>query len=110
MRGLENRIAVVTAAAGGIGRASCGRVVAEEISIIVIDVDADALKQLAADLGADEMRLLCVAADITDYARVKEAVDRGVRKFGKLDILVNNAGWDVAKPFLQTEPDLWDKI
>ena len=63
-----------------------------------------------AELGAEESRLLCVTADITDYGRVKEAVERGVAKFGKLDILVNNAGWDVAKPFLQTEPDLWDKI
>ena len=38
------------------------------------------------------------------------AVEQGAAKFGKIDILVNNAGWDVAKPFLETEPDLWDKI
>ncbi len=110
MRGLKGRVAIVTGAAGGIGRAICRRFLDEEASIIALDVNAEALKQLAADLGADETRLLCVAADISDYAGVKEAVDRGAGKFGKLDILVNNAGWDVAKPFLQTEPDLWDKI
>jgi 2-hydroxycyclohexanecarboxyl-CoA dehydrogenase len=110
MRGLKDRVAVVTGAAGGIGRAICCRFLDENIKIIALDVNASALKSLASDLGADEARLLCVAVDITDVAKVKEAVDRSVAKFGKLDILVNNAGWDVAAPFLKTEPDLWDKI
>jgi 2-hydroxycyclohexanecarboxyl-CoA dehydrogenase len=110
MRGLENRVAVVTGAAGGIGRAICRRFIDEAINIVALDVNDAALKELAASLGVDESRLLCIAVDISDYQAVQAAVERGVAKFGKLDILVNNAGWDVAKPFLQTEPDLWDKI
>jgi len=110
MRGLKDRVAVVTGAAGGIGRAICRRFIEENVIVLALDVNADALKELAADLGADEKQLLCVAVDITDYGKVKEAVERGVARFGKLDILVNNAGWDVAAPFLKTEPDLWDKI
>jgi 2-hydroxycyclohexanecarboxyl-CoA dehydrogenase len=110
MRGLKNRVAVVTGAAGGIGRAICRRFIEEEVKLVAVDVNADALKELATDFGQGEQHLLCVAVDITDYAKVKDAIERGVAKFGKLDILVNNAGWDVAAPFLKTEPDLWDKI
>ena len=110
MRGLKDRVVVVTGAAGGIGRAICRRFIDEGVRVVALDVNADALKDFAAGLAASDHQLLCVTADITNYGEVKEAIERGVAKFSKLDILVNNAGWDVAAPFLQTEPDLWDKI
>lgn len=110
MRGLNNRVAIITGAAGGIGRAICRRFLEEGAHILAVDINAEALKGLVTDLGFDETRLYPLAVDIADYQAVKDAVDRGVAKFGKLDILVNNAGWDIAKPFLQTDPELWDKI
>ncbi|MGL4263457.1 MAG: SDR family NAD(P)-dependent oxidoreductase, partial [Afipia sp.] len=53
MRGLNNRVAIVTGAAGGIGREISRRFLEEGVSVIAIDVNADALKQLGADLKAD---------------------------------------------------------
>lgn len=110
MKGLKSRVAIVTGAAGGIGSAICARFIEEGINIIALDVNAAALDQLGTRLGADESRFLAIAVDITGYRDVQNAVERGVAKFGKLDILVNNAGWDIAMPFLKSEPDLWDKI
>ena len=92
MRGLKNRVAIVTGAAGGIGREICRRFIEEGATVVALDVNAEALKQLATDLAADETRLFCVTVDITDYAKVTAAVDRGAAKFGRLDILHNNVG------------------
>jgi 2-hydroxycyclohexanecarboxyl-CoA dehydrogenase len=110
MRGLKGRVAIVTGAAGGIGRAICQRFVEEGVGIIAIDIDAGALEQLVADVGGGEARILPLTVDISDYDQVHAAVERGAKEFGKIDVLVNNAGWDVARAFLETEPDLWDKI
>lgn len=110
MRGLEHRVAVLTGAAGGIGRAICSRFMDEGIKVIAVDRDASSLDELGKTLAAGDDRFVSVAVDITDFSAVKDAVDAGARHFGGLDILVNNAGWDVAKPFVETEPDLWAKI
>lgn len=71
MRGLKNRVAIVTGAAGGIGRAICQRFIEEGINIIAVDINDGALKDLVASLGVDQSRLIPVAVDITDYQRVK---------------------------------------
>lgn len=110
MRGLEGRVALVTGAAGGIGRAICERFVDEGIKLVAADVNEAALNDVAGQLRARGGDVLPVAFDITRFDDVTAAVKHAAEKFGKIDILVNNAGWDVAKPFLETEPDLWDKI
>jgi len=110
MRGLKGRIAIVTGAAGGIGRAICARFVDEGIRLIAADIDAAALEDLAEGLRGRGGEVLPLAFDITSYEDVEAAVGKAVAHFGGIDILVNNAGWDVARPFLDTGPELWDKI
>jgi 2-hydroxycyclohexanecarboxyl-CoA dehydrogenase len=110
MRGLKSRIALVTGAAGGIGRAICTRFVEEGVRLIAADIDATALRDFAGELERKGGEVLPLVFDISRFDEVCAAVDRAVGAFGRIDILVNNAGWDVARPFLETDPDLWDRI
>ncbi|RJT41507.1 glucose 1-dehydrogenase [Mesorhizobium waimense] len=110
MRGLNERVAIVTGAAGGIGRAICERFVDEGVRLVAADIDEKGLTELADRLRGRGGDVLPLAFDITRFDDVAAAVARAVAHFGKIDILVNNAGWDIAKPFLDTDPDLWEKI
>jgi 2-hydroxycyclohexanecarboxyl-CoA dehydrogenase len=108
MRGLAEKHALVTGAAGGIGEAICRRLVEEQVTVAALDIDGAGLTRLEAALGA--ARIVPVACDITDRRAVAEAVDAVAAKLGGIDILVNNAGWDAPKPFLDTAPEFWSKI
>ncbi|HWE18463.1 MAG TPA: glucose 1-dehydrogenase [Hyphomicrobiaceae bacterium] len=110
MRGLKGRVAIVTGAAGGIGRAICGRFVEEGMRLVALDIDEPSLQRLAVDMREKGSDVLALPCDITHFDRVQQAIDHAFATHGRIDILVNNAGWDVARPFLDTEPDLWDKI
>lgn len=110
MKGLRGRVAFVTGAAGGIGRAICKRFVEEGVKVVAADLDGKALIAFAEELKKAGGTVLPLSFDITKYDDVKAATDKAIAEFGNIDILVNNAGWDIAKPFLDSEPDLWDKI
>lgn len=110
MRRLEGRVAIVTGGGGGIGGAVCRRFAAEGAGVAVFDVNGEAASEVAEAIAGAGDRALTVAADITDLAAVKAAVEETERKLGPVSILVNNAGWDLFKPFLQTDPDFWRRI
>lgn len=110
MKGLKDKVALVTGAAGGIGSAICARFVEEGVRIAAADRDEAALRNLVAELAGQGGEVVPLAFDIADFAAAEGAVAQAVERFGRLDILVNNAGWDIARPFLETEPDLWDQI
>ncbi|CVI63276.1 glucose 1-dehydrogenase (plasmid) [Agrobacterium leguminum] len=110
MKGLKDRVVLVTGAAGGIGRAICNRFVDEGVKLVAADVNEASLCEFARELRGRGGDVLPLAFDITSYEDVVAATGKAVVHFGKIDVLVNNAGWDIAKPFLDTEPELWDKI
>lgn len=110
MKGLKGKVAVVTGAAGGIGRAICLRFVDEGVKLIATDLNESALNDVAKDLQAKGGEILPLAFDIARLDDVQSAVGRAIERLGTIDILVNNAGWDIAKPFLESDPELWDKI
>ncbi len=110
MRGLKGKVAIVTGAAGGIGRALVTRLCEEGCDVIGLDIDSAGLQSLVNDLKDPYYRLSVDVLDITDHDAVKAMIDQIQRAHTRIDILVNNAGWDVAAQFTDTTPEFWDKV
>lgn len=104
---LENKIAVVTGAGAGIGRAIVEKLASEGATVVVTDVNGDAASAAAAEIGHGAV---AYELDVTDFARVGTVVAAVRDRFGRIDVLVNNAGWDKALPFVDSEPDLWQRV
>lgn len=98
---LDNKVAVVTGACGGIGQAIVKKFVEEGARVIVADLDREKAGEIAAPFG-DKARGLAV--DVTDFSQVESMVDEAVSHFGSLDVVVNNAGIGVPKPLLEHDP------
>lgn len=103
---LEERVALVTGAASGIGRAVAAALTAEGALVAAADIDtAGAEEAVAAGQAA-----VAVTMDVTDTASVGAAVDEVAAAWGRVDILCNVAGWDRIVPFVDTSPELWDRV
>ena len=110
MRGLRDKTVIVTGGGGGIGGAACRRFAEEGALVAVFDVDENSAGETAASITSAGGQACAFVADITDYQGVVEAVTATEKMFGAVDVLVNNAGWDVFSPFVDTTPELWQKI
>ena len=104
---LASRIALVTGAASGIGKAIATRLAAEGACVVIADLDAEKARTAAAELGSTDVAV-GIAADVTDEAAVQAAVDACVLAFGGLDLVVNNAGLSLSKSLLDTTVADWE--
>lgn len=98
---LQDKVAIVTGATGGIGREIVRVFVEEGARVLAVDLDRAGADALAAEFGD---AVAGGAFDVTDYAQVEQMVDAAVSRFGTLDILVNNAGVGLPKPLLEHDP------
>jgi 2-hydroxycyclohexanecarboxyl-CoA dehydrogenase len=107
MRGLDGKVALVTGAGSGIGRAIAERLAAEGARVAASDlVPADA-GATAAEIGHGA---IAVQLDVSDDASIGLAVAEVTERLGPIDALVNNAGWDLIEPFVDSEPATWDRV
>lgn len=108
MRGLSETTAIVTGAGGAIGCAIARRFGDAGAKVAVFDLNEDAANDTVAQMS--DGRFVAAAVDITDHAGTRSAVDRVETELGPVDVLVNCAGWDKLCPFLDSEPELWDRL
>jgi 2-hydroxycyclohexanecarboxyl-CoA dehydrogenase len=101
----EGKTARVTGGAGGIGSATCSRLAAEGAKVAVCDLNGDASRELAADLGG-----LGVELDVCSMDSIAAAVEATERELGPIDVLVNNAGVAGELFFTQTPTEVWDNM
>ncbi|WP_405113399.1 bifunctional aldolase/short-chain dehydrogenase [Micromonospora sp. NBC_01405] len=104
---LATRIALVTGAGSGIGRAIAHRLAAEGACVVVTDRDAAAADTVAGELGGPDVAV-AVPVDVTDAEAVAAAVRAAVLTYGGLDLVVNNAGLSLSKSLLETTEADWD--
>ncbi|MFI6160130.1 bifunctional aldolase/short-chain dehydrogenase [Micromonospora haikouensis] len=104
---LATRIALVTGAGSGIGRAIAHRLAAEGACVVVADRDIAAAETVARELGGTDVAV-AVPVDVTDAGAVADAVAAAVLAYGGLDLVVNNAGLSLSKSLLDTTEADWD--
>ena len=110
MRGLKDKVIIVTGSASGIGRALALRFGAEGALVALCDINEAGAKDTASTIAAAGGKALTYRVDITDRGSIEAAVAALDGAVGRIDVLVNNAGWDIPIPFVDTDRAFWDKV
>jgi len=109
MKRLENKTAIITGGAGGIGQATAKRMIEEGAKVLITDLDEDALKKVSEEI--DSPNLHYIAADVTDEGQVKAYAQKAKELFGNVDVFFNNAGIEgEVKPLEEYPLDVYQKV
>ncbi|MEL7222370.1 MAG: SDR family oxidoreductase [Bacteroidota bacterium] len=107
MKGLKNKVALITGGSSGLGLAAAERLSQEGVKIVIADIDQEGGKALADKLPDTRF----IETDVTDHEAVKKSIDFAVSEFGAVDIIFNNAGIDgEQKPTAESTLENWEKV
>ena len=104
---LTGKVALVTGAGSGIGRAIARQFSEAGAVLVIVDLQIEAARTTANEIGSSD-RAIAVQADVTDEHAVRLAIEEAVRAYGGIDIVVNNAGLSVSKSLAETSEADWD--
>ena len=109
-RSIKGRVALITGAASGMGKATAQVFAAEGARVIVTDVNEGEAKNVSEQIESDGGEALAMTLDITDEEQIKECISKSIKSFGQIDYLINNAG--IASPINidhENYDDVWQK-
>lgn len=110
MFGLPNRVAIVTGAGRGIGKAIALTFADAGADIVIAEIDKSLAEQTAVEIGARGRKALVAPTNVCVPGQVSRMVEQTLKEFGKIDVLVNNAGgWSVKSPVLEMKDKDWDE-
>jgi NAD(P)-dependent dehydrogenase (short-subunit alcohol dehydrogenase family) len=107
---IEDKVAVVTGAASGIGRALASRFAAEGAKVVLADVEVEALEKAAAEIEGTGAEVLAVPTDVSDRAAVEGLRDAAVERFGAVHVVCNNAGVASGGTLWTATDEDWDWV
>jgi 2-hydroxycyclohexanecarboxyl-CoA dehydrogenase len=107
---LTGKVALVTGAAQGIGRAIATRLAEEGAKVAIADIQEEVANNTATAIRSIGNDARAVRLDVTSFDSAMAAVATVEHELGPIDILVNNAGWDKLEPFVESTPETWDKV
>jgi len=107
---LQNKVAIVTGGAQGIGKAICQRFVKEGARVGMFDLNEQMIEKTVQELKNLQVNVLCIKVDVSSFSEVKEAVNKVIDIFGRIDILVNNAGITCDRLLVRMKEEEWDSV
>ena len=108
---LTNKVAIITGAATGLGKAMAQALAQAGANIVIADIDESKAKDTAQQIKQDEgMDTLAIRTDVTDEQQVESMLDQVVHQFGQVDVLINNAGIVMNEQAEDTSVADWQKV
>ncbi len=107
---LKDKVAIITGAGNGMGRADALLFVKQGAKVVVNDINQDNIDTVVREIADAKGEGFGYKCDVTKFEEVTAMVAETIKRYGKVDILVSNAGWDQLMPFMKTDPAFWDKI